>query len=297
MQSETIQSCPICNDLGYKNIIIAKDNTVSKENFIIVKCNSCGFLFTNPRPNKNEIGKYYESETYISHTNRKNGILEKVYHLVRNIALKQKVKLIDKYKKGEKKLLDYGCGTGGFLEVCKANGWQISGIEPNDNARKIAEEQTNIKISISKEQENNDKKYSIITLWHVLEHIHDLDETVDWLIEKLDENGRLVIAVPNHKSYDALKYKEHWAAYDLPRHLYHFDQNSIKNLTEKKGLKVIDLIPMYFDSFYVSLLSSKYKEGKMKPISALWTGFVSNIKAMKSKEYSSLIYVIEKNKI
>ena len=295
MKNEKLKNCPICGNEKHCLTINAIDYTVSKEKFEIVECQHCKFVFTNPRPDQESIGKYYESDTYISHTNSKETLFEKVYHLVRNYTLKSKLNIINRYAENNKSILDYGCGTGAFLSICKQNGWKIEGIEPNISARNQTEDSLNQKIFENKDEIETSKKYKVITLWHVLEHVHELNETFEWLKNRLEDNGRLMIAVPNHLSEDANEYKEHWAAYDVPRHLYHFDQNSMGKLTKKFGMKIEKILPMQFDSFYVSMLSSKYKYGKTNLIESFWIGLKSNVKAyLNNKNYSSLIYIISK---
>ena len=268
-----------------------KDNSISKENFELKLNTEFNMLVTQPVP-KN-LSKYYESEDYISHTDGKKSMFEKVYQLVKNYTLKKKIKLINSFNSEEKIILDIGAGTGDFLSVCKNDNWNVLGIEPNEKARKIAEsKKINLQENLS---EVKNKKFDVITMWHVLEHVENLQEYIQQLKELLKENGTLLIAVPNYKSYDANYYKEFWAAYDVPRHLWHFSQASISKLFAVENISVVKTLPMKFDSYYVSLLSEKYKRGKMNPIKAFCVGFTSNRKAKRTKEYSSLIYVLKKD--
>jgi 2-polyprenyl-3-methyl-5-hydroxy-6-metoxy-1,4-benzoquinol methylase len=270
-----------------------KDHSVSNEYFELKKNSKYGFLETTPLPDISKLSKYYETEEYISHTDTKRNLFEKVYHLVREYAIKNKIDLINKeQKKG--KLLDVGCGTGDFLFAAKNNGWNVTGIEPNKNARKIANKKnTNTIFDTTKLENLPTDSFDVITLWHVLEHLPNLEKQIEVFKKLLKPNGTIIIAVPNYNSFDANYYKEYWAAYDVPRHLWHFSQNSIKNLFEKFQIKLNKTIPMKFDSFYVSLLSEKYKTGKRNPFKAFWIGFRSNIKAKHTSEYSSLIYVFK----
>lgn len=271
-----------------------KDYSVSKEEFELKLNEEFGFLETIPQPSKEDLPRYYESEDYISHTDTKRNLFEKVYHLVRTISLKRKLKLINKLSKDSKTLLDVGCGTGDFLLTAKQNGWNIKGIEPNDQAREIANTKTNNAVSNIEGLLDLEKhSFDVITLWHVLEHLPNLEEHVQLFQSLLKPNGRLVIAVPNFKSYDANYYKSFWAAYDVPRHLWHFSRTSISKLFSKYDMEVENTLPMKFDAFYVSLLSQKHKTGKMNPIQSFWVGWRSNFKALSSKEYSSLIYVLK----
>lgn len=292
---EQINNCPICQNETFENYLEVNDYTVSQKKFQIVKCNSCGFKFTNPRPEQHEIGLYYKAESYISHSNTSKGLIAKIYHAVRNYTLKNKLDLINKLYPNKGNLLDVGCGTGMFIKVASANGWKVNGIEPDEKARKIAEENLSYKIEKKILSSYQLKTFNIITMWHVLEHVHLLNETVDWLKERITKDGTLIIAVPNHESKDAEMYQEQWAAYDVPRHLYHFSQNSIKQLFEQKGFNLKETIPMKFDSFYVSMLSTKYQTGKIRYIKALIDGFKSNYQATNHDgNYSSIIYIFTK---
>ncbi|MGJ8745869.1 class I SAM-dependent methyltransferase [Polaribacter sp.] len=265
------------------------DYTVSKEKYEVKKNAIYDMLVTVPVPENLE--DYYKSKDYISHTDSKKSLFDKVYQAVKFITLKRKLKLMNSFKTSTKNILDVGAGTGDFLKTCKENNWNVSGVEPSLDAINIAA----VKGVFLKENlsEFKNEKFDVITLWHVLEHVENLKEYMATLKNLLSENGRLVIAVPNYKSYDANYYKEFWAAFDVPRHLWHFSQNSIHTLFSEVNMSVEKTIPMKFDAYYVSLLSEKYKSKKTNPFQALYRGFLSNSKAKTSKEYSSLIYVIK----
>ncbi len=277
----------------YKNLLSfldCKDYTVSGELYQVKKNIEFDMLITVPVPKNLE--DFYKSENYISHTDSKKSSLDKIYQSVKNITLKRKLKLINSFETPSKNILDVGAGTGDFLNVCKENSWHVFGTEPNMDARNIAAKKGVILLeNLSKIK---DQKFDIISLWHVLEHVENLQEYISILKSLLSEKGRLLIAVPNHKSNDAMHFKEYWAAYDVPRHLWHFSQLSISKLFSKVNMTVENTLPMKFDSYYVSLLSEKYKSGKMSPIKSLYRGFISNLKAKKTNEYSSLIYVLRK---
>lgn len=271
-----------------------EDHSVSGEEFQLIENAKYGFLETQPQPQLEKLSNYYESEDYISHTDSKRNWFEKVYHIVRLISLKRKLKLINSFNSEEKKLLDIGCGTGGFLQAAKQSNWTVLGIEPDTKARGIANIKTaNSVFEPHKLNELESNSFDVITLWHVLEHLPNLEEQVSILKKLLKQNGALIVAVPNYKSYDAQVYKSNWAAYDVPRHLWHFSQESISNLFKIQNMKVVKTLPMRFDAFYVSLLSEKYKSKKMNPLKSFWVGCRSNFKARTTKEYSSLIYVIK----
>lgn len=265
---------------------------VSGESFDLVHDTDLDFLKTFPQPQVEELPKYYESQEYISHTDEKRGLISSLYQLVKKWSLQKKAKLILQQLGDVGSLLDVGAGTGDFLKVAKEKGWQVHGMEPNKNAAKLAlEKGIDLKASLN---DFEGKQFDVVTLWHVLEHIPDLEETILKLAALVKPQGTLIIAVPNFKSFDARHYGKFWAAYDVPRHLWHFSKKSMKNLfAENFQLKNIE--PMIFDSFYVSLLSEKYKTGRKFSLKAFWIGLLSNIKAKRSKEYSSHIYCFKKS--
>ncbi len=291
---EKVENCPICSNSDFKNYIVCKDYLVSDESFVITQCTQCDFLLTNPRPSQEEIGKYYQSEAYISHSSTKKGLQNKLYHFVRQRALKKKLQLVTRLNQSKTgSILDVGCGTGHFLQTCKKKGWKIDGIEVDSNTNKRAQEilQQPIHPSLS---DITNRSYDIITLWHVLEHVHDLNSYIESIKTLLSPKGHLIVAVPNHNSFDRQHYKEYWAAYDLPRHLYHFTQSTMKALMKKHGLKIKDTLPMKYDAHYVSLLSEKYISGKSSYLRAYKMGKKSNQWAKEhNNDYSSLIYIIK----
>jgi 2-polyprenyl-3-methyl-5-hydroxy-6-metoxy-1,4-benzoquinol methylase len=291
---ENITNCFVCGGKEFSQYKTCIDYTVSKEKFTIVKCNGCSFIFTNPRPDTNEIGKYYESEDYISHSDSSKGIINYLYKKVRNYTIDKKVRLVNSLSK-DKTILDIGCGTGAFLNACKVNGWIAEGIEPSDSAREFAKQNYNLNINGEEKLSSyTDNSFSIISMWHVLEHVHLLNERIEELKRLIKKDGTIIIAVPNCNSWDAEFYKEYWAAYDLPRHLYHFTPDTMEKLLEKHQLKIVKKMPMVFDSFYVSMLSEKYKNGKVSLFKALLNGFKSNQVGRKDiNKFSSVIYIIK----
>ena len=292
----TLDKCPSCQATLFSDWLICKDYTVSNQQFKIVGCQKCGLKFTNPRPDETEIGAYYESEAYISHTNEGKGLIDFVYRQVRKLAVKSKIELINNLRTNKGQLLDIGCGTGYFMSQAKENGWVVAATEPGQKPREEAARLAQIEVKetiFDLDRQGGGKPYDIVTMWHVLEHVHELHGTIGWIKDHLTTNGKLVVAVPNHESYDAKVFQEHWAAYDVPRHLYHFSATSMRELMLQHRLKIETIKPMKFDTFYVSLLSTKYKYGVTKPLQAFWTGLLSNLKA-DQKQYSSLIYVISK---
>ncbi|WP_162126838.1 class I SAM-dependent methyltransferase [Flavobacterium phycosphaerae] len=267
-----------------------RDYSVSKEIFELHHNPEYDMLLTFPKPSLEKLPGYYESDDYISHTDGKRSLFERMYHLIKNVALKNKLKLINS-KSPKGKLLDIGAGTGDFLVVAKNDGWQITGIEPSPKAKTIAiNKGVTFADSLAMLEDNS---FDVITMWHVLEHVPNLEEYISELKRLLKPSGTIVIAVPNFKSFDANFYGKYWAAFDVPRHLWHFSKNAIAKLFSEKEMKLMEVLPMKFDSFYVSLLSEKYKTGKMNFIRAFFVGLKSNLSGNKTKEYSSHIYILK----
>jgi 2-polyprenyl-3-methyl-5-hydroxy-6-metoxy-1,4-benzoquinol methylase len=299
---QNLSNCPLCSGSSFKRFVECTDYTVSRETFTIVACESCGFKFTNPRPDEKEIGKYYESEDYVSHSNSRKGIINTVYHWVRNYSLKQKVSLIDKeygslkQSSGIKRLLDIGCGTGEFLATAVKSGWIGKGIEPSEKAREQAIQNHKLEVTDQQGIARLEKgSFDIITMWHVLEHVHTLNERIAELHSLLKPGGKAIIAVPNCTSHDAKIYGSNWAAYDVPRHLYHFTPETMKALFNKHHFNFVRALPMKFDSFYVSMLTEKNVNGINNLPAAFMNGLQSNLKAKNDAEkFSSVIYVFVK---
>jgi 2-polyprenyl-3-methyl-5-hydroxy-6-metoxy-1,4-benzoquinol methylase len=292
---EHIHTCPVCGSTNKNPFLACTDFTVSHETFQLHKCNQCSLVITSPRPFESEIAKYYLSDEYISHSGKSSGI-GFFYNKVRSHSLKWKGRIVLKYRNEKSSALDFGCGTGEFVQTLTNQKWNVIGVEPSSIAREKALTLNPNKIVESLNQVNS--TFEIITLWHVLEHIPDLNEKLKNLSQLLTLNGTLFIAVPNHTSYDAKHYQSYWAGYDVPRHLWHFSKQSMQTLVHNHGLKIVDIVPMKFDSFYVSLLSEKYKNNNnLNPVSfikAFITGLRSNLKA-NGNNYSSLIYVVKKS--
>jgi 2-polyprenyl-3-methyl-5-hydroxy-6-metoxy-1,4-benzoquinol methylase len=290
-------ACPICNSTDIKEQFTAEDYTVSKQQFAIWHCNTCTARFTQDVPAQDAIGAYYASENYISHSDTKKGIINSLYHLVRKRTLGGKRRLvINETGVVKGAILDIGCGTGAFLQRMKEADWNITGLEPDAFARTKAAELYNIQPQEpGKLFELPAASFNAITMWHVLEHVHELHAYIKQIAALLAANGKAFIAVPNYTSKDAGIYKEFWAAYDVPRHLYHFSPESMEHLLSQHGLKLTAVKPMWFDSFYVSMLSEQCKNGKGNIIKAVFNGFISNLKAWgNTRKCSSVIYVISK---
>ena len=278
------------NTTNLKTYLKVKDHSVSGETFELLYNPDYDMLITHPQPSLDNLPRYYESPDYISHTDGKRSFFEKLYHFIKKIALSNKLKLINAHS-NQGALLDIGAGTGEFLSVAKNNGWNVTGIEPSSKAKAIAE---NKGVSFVPNLESiPSQSFDVITMWHVLEHVPDLDHQINELKRIVKPNGTIIIAVPNFNSFDAKHYGKFWAAFDVPIHFWHFSKTAIQKLFKEKNLNLINVLPMKFDSFYVSLLSEKYKSGKMNFIKAFFIGLKSNWKAKRNLEYSSHIYIFK----
>ncbi|HTF28840.1 MAG TPA: class I SAM-dependent methyltransferase [Flavitalea sp.] len=291
-----LSACPVCQETAFSSFLSCRDHTVSHETFHLEKCAGCGFVMTNPRPDENALSRYYESDAYISHSNKSLNVVDQVYKLSRTFTLKWKYNLVQKLSVTTPlSILDFGCGTGAFLAECRKHNMKISGVEPSATARTQAKEITGSEIASDLHEIKDD--CDAITLWHVLEHVSALHETIEKLKDHLKENGTMFIAVPNLQSRDAKKYNEYWAGYDVPRHLWHFSRKTMEMVLAHHSLKLSNVVPMRLDAYYVSLLSEKYKNrkgGVANVTKAIIQGWKSNKAAITTQEYSSLIYIARK---
>ena len=299
MSKINYKKCPVCESTNINKFIDSNDFSTSHENYTIFKCNHCDFAFTQDVPDEDSIGNYYKSEEYVSHSDTKKGLFFKLYHIVRNHMLKSKQHTVEKIagiKNG--KILDIGTGTGYFLNQMKNAGWDVSGIEQDHDAREFGKSHFGLNVfDKNKLFDFDENSFDVITMWHVLEHIHRYDEYLKQIKKILKPNGKLIIAVPNYTSTDARHYKKYWAAYDLPIHLWHFSPKSIKLLLDKYNFNLLKKKGMPFDSFYVSILSEKYKKASLGLIKGMFFGGLSLISAWGNiNNYSSIIYMFENNK-
>lgn len=293
----TYSQCPSCESASIYPAVSAKDYTVTQEMFEIWHCDDCTLRFTQKVPGASAIGRYYQSTNYISHSDTEKGLINRLYHLVRNHTLTGKRKLVEKVTGKETgTLLDVGAGTGAFVNTLKLAGWNVTGLEPDETARQNANNKYGLTLRLPDHLFSlKDSQFDAITLWHVLEHIYDLHEYLEQFKKIIKPGGRLIIAVPNYTSYDAKVYKEYWAAYDVPRHLYHFSPKSMEQLGNANGFRLESMQPMWFDSFYVSMLSEQYKNEGGNLIGAVWNGLLSNLKTVFNKKRgSSVIYIFSK---
>lgn len=288
-------NCPVCSSDDIYAVLVAEDFTVSHEKFSIWQCGNCSLRFTQDVPDENDIAPYYQSSEYISHSDTRKGLINQVYHRVRQQTLKQKRNWIRQYTKLDKgSLLDVGCGTGAFLNIMQQGGWQVTGLEPDEGAREIARKEYQLNVNdISEFYQLPENSFDAITLWHVLEHVHELQPYVEQLSKMLKKDGVLFIAVPNYTSLDAGLYQNDWAAYDVPRHLYHFSPKAMTTLINGHHLRLQKMKALTYDPFYISLLSEKYKHGHIRWFNGIIAGAKSFLKTSSdSSKSSSILYII-----
>lgn len=289
-----LHTCPLCGSDALESAMECKDYYASGETYVLEKCSKCGFLFTQNVPDETEIGRYYETPAYISHSDTRKGLTNSLYHIVRKYMLKRKRLLVEKISgRTNGNLLDYGTGTGYFAQTMKEAGWHVTAIEKSEQARKTALD--NFGLQVDSEQTFSQLQsgtFHVITLWHVLEHLQNLNEMWEQLRRQLTSDGHLVVAVPNCQSSDAGYYGNTWAAYDVPRHLWHFSPDTMRQFAEKHGFRLIRTLPMPFDAFYVSILSEKYRQTALPFIKGMCSGLRAWLRACRQPDKSSsLIYV------
>jgi 2-polyprenyl-3-methyl-5-hydroxy-6-metoxy-1,4-benzoquinol methylase len=291
-------NCPICNNSNPEIALESQDFSLTQTSFLVLHCPNCSLRYTSPVPNQDEIGQYYKFKAYISHTDTKEGWMNQLYHYVRTKSLAQKTNWVQSLFTGHKgHVLDIGAGTGAFVHAMQQKSWKVTGLEPDATTREKAFELYKLHLQSAEAIfELAEHEFEVITMWHVLEHVHTLKPYLNQCFKSLKYNGRLIIAVPNYTSFDAKYYQKYWAAYDLPRHLYHFSPKSMTILLNEMGFELVAIKPMWYDSFYVSLLSEKYKQsGKLGMLVAGVIGALSNLFTLKdTSKASSIIYEFKK---
>ncbi len=289
---KTATSCPVCDSKNIFKTSDVKDYFLTQESFSLWKCKDCNLVFTNPRPEDDDLGRYYESPDYLSHNTGASGFTGRLYKFLREKNIKRKFNIINRLIRTGT-ILDIGCGTGELLNYFQNNNWRCQGIEPNVKARNFAKAQYDLKVEEESAIKNfTPESFDIITMWHVLEHVPDVNRRMQQTKHLLKKQGYLIIALPNPVSWDALFYKKYWAGLDVPRHLYHFSPDAFKRLANKHNLQIISSLPLKLDAFYVSLLSERYKKNNLATAEAFFNGIRSNIKASKNGNYSSIIYIL-----
>lgn len=297
MNTIHIKTCPVCSSDDFTKSLECKDHLLTNELFAIYSCKRCIFSFTQDFPSESEIGKYYEASDYVSHSDTQKGLINKLYHLARSIALRSKTRLVLKYFRDQPgTLLDVGCGTGYFLDSMRKKEWVVTGIEKSESTRNFAKQKFGLNTQDSEYLHTiSNKAKNVITLWHVLEHIEKLNETMGTFYRILKDDGILVLALPNKSSVDARYYKDNWAAYDVPRHLWHFSPENLKLLAEKHNFELIAEKTMLFDPVYISMLSEKNRSAFLAGLRGMIKGtFFSFLSLFDTHKCSSIIYVLKK---
>jgi 2-polyprenyl-3-methyl-5-hydroxy-6-metoxy-1,4-benzoquinol methylase len=286
-QFHTLLNCPICNSKQIELFLKTKDYAITKEEFELHQCQTCQFVFTQDMPAQNSIAKYYESVDYISHSDTKQGFINKIYHIARQYMLNYKLRLIKKHIIGNR-VLDVGAGTGYFLNHMKNNGYEGKGVEVDAQAREYARNHFNLSLlDPTHFLKKSESEYDLITLWHVLEHLHDLHPFMKQFKKILSAKGKLVIAVPNRHSNDAKHYGSFWAGYDVPRHLWHFTPKDVKELAKQHGFKLDKIKFLPLDPFYNSMLSEKYQLRQLGLLKAIVHGTSAYFAGLMNKKVAS----------
>ncbi len=297
MNASNMQKCAICEGSPTDGHISVKDRFISQETFHLATCRDCGFVWTIDAPREEEIGPFYQADNYISLSNRKSNLVEHLYHFARSYMLKQKQRLVEKTTGlNGGRLLDIGAGTGYFLNHMRKAGWDVFGIEKDSDARVFAKDNFGLEIEESRFLFGNaGQSYDAITLWHVLEHLYDLNESMQSIHDRLTDGGSLFIAVPNRTSWDANYFGSNWAPYDVPRHLWHFSPADIERLASKNGFRLVGKTPMYLDAFYASILALGYEKASLATPRGLLIGLRAMFHTLiNQNKASSIIYSLQK---
>jgi len=271
--------------------IETKDYLISNERFVIKEVKN-GLLKTTPNISDSEIYKYYSSGDYLSH-NRSVSFLSLIYTFASKYMLKRKADLISKYINTGDCFLDFGCGIGELVLKMKSRGFVSCGVENNLNAYNACLKKN---ISVFKDLISLKSKFNLISCWHSLEHLSDFTTTLSMFNKLINKNGYLIVAVPNHESFDSKYYGKFWAGYDVPRHRFHFNKDALIRIVEDSNFEMIDSSPMFLDAFYISILSEKYKKNFFSFFKGVLIGTVSTFSYLITKNASSHYFVFKKSK-
>lgn len=289
--------CPACQATTATDLFQARDHLVSGREFLIRRCTNCGMGWTVDPPAEEDAGKYYVSDEYISHTDSKQSLADRLYHLARGFMLKRKGKLVDSaVGKSAGIMMDFGSGTGYFAAFMQQRGWQVTGIELSEMARNYSVERFGIRaIGPQQVRDLPSASADCVTFWHVLEHLYDPAGWMDEVKRILKDDGRCIIALPNFASADAEWFGKRWAALDVPRHLWHFSPQAFREFAEKQGFVCESTSALPLDLFYISLLSYR-NDGKGMPLArGVLTGVVIALRSLFRRDSaSSLVYVLSK---
>lgn len=290
--------CPACGQATLAISLEVTDHSVSKESFRILACPACGLRRTDPQPPAGAIGRYYASQDYVSHSDTRAGLVNRMYHLARRFMLGRKAARVRAASgRSTGRLLDVGAGTGYFAAHMRDLGWDVTALEPDEGARSAAMKRAGLEIRpLEQLAELPAGQFDVITLWHVLEHVYEPWDYLRRFHALLAPGGTLVIAVPNPDSRDARVYGLWWAAWDVPRHLWHFSAGAMQHLLARERFRQAALHTMPLDAFYVSMLSEKYQgRGVTGLIRGAWNGCLTWLASLgKATAASSLVYVARK---
>lgn len=296
MKKVHLEACPVCMGHAFDEFLKCTDHYASGEAYSLMRCNGCGFIFTQDFPDESEIGRYYETPDYVSHSDTREGLMNKIYHGVRRYMLNQKGNMAEAVTGGKKgRILDIGCGTGYFLDTMARRGWQTLGVEKSPLASQAARDHFGLEIKNDLKEVDGVNRFEVISLWHVMEHLQQLPDVFARLRELLTAEGRLIVALPNSGSYDAEYYGAMWGAYDVPRHLWHFSPETFSTLARREGFVIEKFAPMPFDAFYVSMLSEKYSGHKAAFLRGMYRGSIALLHSLRNpRKSSSIIYVLRR---
>lgn len=293
---ERLSNCPRCGGNSFVPWALVRDHSITHEDFNLVDCTTCGFRSTNPRPTQGDVGRYYQSDTYISHSNATASLQDRLYQLARRWALRRKYKTI-RGLQPHGKVLDVGCGTGELLAYLMGRGYLVQGVEPNLKAREQVIANYGISALPALDLVAAHEQFQVVTLWHVLEHLPDLRATFKRLFALMADRGLLIIAVPDRGSWDAEHYGVDWAAWDVPRHFSHFRQEDVRVLLREHGFELVSTRRMWMDALYISTLSEGYR-GATKSwalLKGVALGSWSNLQsAVSGRPTSSSMYIARK---
>lgn len=299
MKRLTIQACPLCGGTHFRHYMDCTDCYASGEVFAVYECKDCGFRFTQNTPTGEEMELYYGGSSYISHSDTRKGIVNRLYHCVRRYMLGRKARLVRRaLHRKTGRLLDIGTGTGYFIHAMYEKGWDVEAVEKNKQARRFAWEHFGLEV----EPENRLRSFApgsfdVITLWHSMEHIESLNKLWETLHRLLSDDGVLIVAVPNSNSYDAVRYGPYWAAYDVPRHLWHFTPATMQQFGLKHRFILEQHYPMPFDAFYIAIISERYLGGRLYFFRGLYEGLRAWVNTLAKKgKSSSVIYIFRKKR-
>lgn len=269
-----------------KNKTEITDYFLSKEKFFVQKTSTPGVLETSPKPKS--IKKYYASSKYLSH-NKEKTLFAWVYFFFKKISIASKVRTIKSFKKNFISLLDYGAGDGFFVHSLRQKKIDAVGYDPffKYNEKGMYNDPNFFK-------KNNLNKFDIITMWHSLEHTQSYSQALENAKSMLSDKGVLIVACPNYKSFDSEYYKRYWAGYDVPRHLWHFSPKGMRVVFSSLGFELLKTKGMFWDPFYVSMVSEKYKSSKLWFIKGFFVGLASCLASIFNKNPSSVVYVAKK---